>query len=273
LRNKIKKLAALLVVMVLWQGVVRRQTPAAHGDSLLGAGNSEKPTAGDILHCATFNMAGGVSPVDNRLDLNRTAKYLRGFDLIGLEEVHDDGIFDRRDQAELLGELLHRAWLWAPAENRWWRPCFGDAVLSDLASTHWDRWPLAMQLASTNRELLEVAARWHGHDLTVLITHLDRHIDHDMELGAVLAAFRDAPLPAILLADLNTIPADKQLVALRADPTVTDCLGQFVGDKIPDSNVDWIFARGLKCTGAGFTDNDASDHKLVWADLTEGMKP
>jgi len=263
----------LLVVVVLWQGAVRRQTPPAHGNSLLGVSDSQKPPTGDVLHCATFNIAGGVSPDDNRLDLNRTAKYLRGFDLIGLEEVHDDGIFDRRDQAQLLGELLHLSWLYAPSEDRWWRPCFGNAVLADLPVTHWDRWPLSMQLAATNRSLLELTADWRGRPLSILITHVDRHIDHDMELGAVLAAFRDAPAPAILLADLNTIPADKQLAALRADPTVTDCLGQFVGDKIPDSNVDWIFARGLKCTGAGFTDNDASDHKLVWADLTEEGKP
>jgi endonuclease/exonuclease/phosphatase (EEP) superfamily protein YafD len=102
-----------------------------------------------------------------------------------------------------------------------------------------------------------------------LITHLDRHEDHDVELGAVIAAFDNAPKPVILLGDLNTDTFDPQLAALRRDPAVTDALTVSLGSGVPPINNDWIFARGLRCVTGGLTDNDASDHKLAWAELTD----
>ena len=55
---------------------------------------------------------------------------------------------------------------------------------------------------------------------------------------------------------------------LRRDPTVTDALAIGMGPSFVKTN-DWIFARGLKCVAGGLTDNDASDHKLAWAELAE----
>lgn len=267
-RRSVIKIVVLLSILIIWQGLVKRPTGDARGTSLHAESGAMAPT-GDTLRVATFNIAGGVSPTDDRLDLQRTAKYLKGFDLIGLEEVHGGSIVDWRDQAEILGDTLHMPWLFCPSERRWWHDYFGNGVLCDLPVTGWRRFPISTTMSSSNRSLLEVVARWHDQSLVVLITHLDRHEDHDVELGAAIAAFDNAPKPVILLGDLNTDTFDPQLAALRRDPAVTDALTVSLGSGVPPINNDWIFARGLRCVTGGLTDNDASDHKLAWAELTD----
>jgi endonuclease/exonuclease/phosphatase family metal-dependent hydrolase len=257
-----------LVIVIIWQGLVRRPTAPAYGTALHMPPNPIAYNGGDTLRVATFNIAGGVSPVDNRYDLDRTAKYLHSFDLIGLEEVHGAAAFDWRDEAEILGDTLHMPYLFAPSERRWWHDSFGNGILCDLPVTAWQRLPLSTSLSASNRSMLRVAMTWHNHPVSVIITHLDRHEDHDIELGAIIAAFNDSPQPAILLGDLNTDQTDPQLSALRHDPTVTDALAVGLNGNVPTTN-DWIFTRGLRCVAGGLTDNDASDHKLAWAQLAE----
>jgi endonuclease/exonuclease/phosphatase family metal-dependent hydrolase len=263
----------VLIALIIWQGLVRRPTPEAFGLGLHPVASPVAANTGATLRVATFNIAGGVSPADDRLDLDRTAKYLKGFDLIGLEEVHGVSIFDWRDQAQILGEALHLPWLFAPSERRWWHDSFGNGTLCDLSVDAWQRLPLSTSLSASNRSLLRFQAQWNNVKITVLVTHLDRHDDHDIELGAVLASFDDSPRPTLLLGDLNTDTLDPQLATLRHDPTVTDVIDQTMGAKLPASNVDWIFARGLRCVGGGLSDNDASDHKLAWAELALPSQP
>jgi endonuclease/exonuclease/phosphatase family metal-dependent hydrolase len=263
----------LLSVLIIWQGLVRRPTPKAFGISLNSVASPQPADTKPTLRVATFNIAGGVSPTDDRLDLDRTAKYLKGFDLVGLEEVHGVSVFDWRNQAQILGETLHLPWLFAPSETRWWHDSFGNGVLCDLPVDAWQRLPLSTSLSASNRSLLRFQTYWNNSKITVLVTHLDRHEDHDIELGAVLASFDDSPRPTLLLGDLNTDTLDPQLAKLRNDPTVTDVIDQTVGSSLPASNVDWIFARGLRCVSGGLMDNDASDHKLAWAELALPVAP
>jgi len=100
------------------------------------------------------------------------------------------------------------------------------------------------------------------------VTHLDRGDDHDVELGAVLATFRDTPGTVLLLADLNTIAAHPLLAAFRQQPGLTDVLSPALHPEVLPSNVDWIFARGLKSIASGQKTNGASDHLIVWANFT-----
>jgi len=265
-----RRVILLLAILVIWQGAIRRPTPHLSGTSLNPV-EHPAPYSRATLRVATFNIAGGVSPTDNRLDLDRTARYLHNFDIIGMQEVHGIGFFEWRDQARILGESLHMPWLFAASESRWWCESFGNGVLCDLPVTQWDRFPLNSSISQSNRTLLRVIAQWQGRPLTVLITHLDRHEDHEIELGAAISALMDSPEPAILLGDLNIdAGSDAPLKALRADPKVTDALGIALGANMPAESNDWIFARGLRCIGGGLTDNDASDHKLAWAELAPG---
>jgi len=202
--------------------------------------------------------------------LSRTAKYLRNFDIVGLQEVHGGSLFDWRNGAEVLGQMLHMPYLFAPVERSWWHDDFGNGILCDPPVTRWERLPLSTSQSESNRNMLRVFCTWHNHPLAVIVTHLDRHADHDIELGAVIASFYDTPTPVILLGDLNidADPADPQLDNLRRDVLVTDALGQAMGANLQKTN-DWIFARGLRCVAGGLMDNDASDHKLAWAELTD----
>ena len=269
-RSNLIKALIVLAAVVFWQGIIKRPTPRAFGTSLHVVDSPVPPPSGSILRVATFNINGGVSPEDDILDLSRTAKYLRGYDFVGLQEVHGAQIFDWRNQAKILGQTLHMAWLFAPSETRWWHDSFGNGVLSDLKVTSWQRLPLSTSISESNRSMLRVTADWQGHSINVLISHLDRHADHDRELGALIASFDDTPSPAILMGDLNidADPSDTQLDTLRQEAGVVDCLRQAMGKNLPPSN-DWIFCRGLKCVSAGLADDDASDHKVAWAELSE----
>jgi endonuclease/exonuclease/phosphatase family metal-dependent hydrolase len=264
------KSAILLIALVIWQGLIKRPTAPEFGNTLHAVANALPAPTGATLRVTTFNINGGVGPEDNVLDLSRTAKFLHGFDVAGMEEVHGAAITDWRDQAQILGEMMHMPWLFAPSERRWWHDYFGNGILCDLPVNRWERLPLSTSESESNRSMLRVFCTWHGHPLAIIVTHLDRHADHDIELGAVIASFYDTPEPAILLGDLNVDadPNDPQLDELRHDPAVTDALAIGMGPSFVKTN-DWIFARGLKCVAGGLTDNDASDHKLAWAELAE----
>jgi endonuclease/exonuclease/phosphatase family metal-dependent hydrolase len=85
----------------------------------------------------------------------------------------------------------------------------------------------------------------------------------------VIAAFHDAPLPAVLMGDLNTEGPEAPLEALRQDPSVVDAVGRGEGDNLSPRNLDWIFGRGLSYVAGGLRENNASDHRLAWAELAE----
>jgi endonuclease/exonuclease/phosphatase family metal-dependent hydrolase len=263
-RRRLAEISAVLTAVILWQGAVRTPTATpVEGESLNPSSAPQLVSRDRVLHVATYNIAGGVG-ADGKQNLARTAEVIGRRDLVGLEEIHGGGLLGGADQAEILGFRLKMPWLFVPSERRWWRDSFGNGILFDLPVTHWRRDRLSTTLASTNRTLLTATVQWQGQAITVLITHLDRGDDHDMELGAVLAAFDDAPPPKILLADLNTTADHPLLARFRAEAALTDPLGPIA----PPGDVDWIFAKGLTSVAAGFTKNDASDHSIAWADLS-----
>ncbi|MDP9174802.1 MAG: endonuclease/exonuclease/phosphatase family protein [Planctomycetota bacterium] len=260
---------ALFVVLIAaffaLDGNERVPTSAAEGDSFNGAQPASRPS-GDILRVAELNIAGGVGKADNRLDLDRTAAAIHGYDLIGLEEVHGADLLASEDQAQILGEKLNLPWLYAPVERRWWKDSFGNAAITSLRVDHWQRIPISAEDASTHRNVLMLRVDLNGRPLNVLITHLDRKDDRPHELRAVITLFESLREPAILMGDLNSDPSDPRIAALQKEPGVGDPVGQALGDKV-GANLDWIFTRGFRVNHSGITDNGASDHYLAWAEL------
>jgi endonuclease/exonuclease/phosphatase family metal-dependent hydrolase len=238
---------------LIWEGSEKTPLGAAAGTTLAGPQPTSRPS-GDILRVATFNIDGKSG--------DDTADTLRGFDLAALEEVHGCMPFSNSNQAEILGQKLGMPALFAPVERQWWHDAFGDGVLTTLPVEHWQRFPLANDIADSNRQVLILRLTFAGKPLNVLITHLERHDDNANELATVISLFESMEAPAILLGDLNLNKGEPQITRLRDVPGVIDPLG----DKYPDT-FDRIFARGFRTLDSGTIDKGASDHPLAWAKL------
>jgi endonuclease/exonuclease/phosphatase family metal-dependent hydrolase len=273
------RMALLLLAAAVagWVGSLRLATGPASGARLLPPPRPmttvrTTPAAGLATACpprlrlATFNIHTGRG-TDRREDLDRIARLLEGFDVVGLNEVRGPYWWEKRDQACRLAERLHLPWLHAPAERRWLYGTFGNAVLARLPCTAWQRIPLARLRGKSCRNVLLVRFTWNGGSLHVLITHLDRHSDLDRreQLRTVGELFLALAEPAVLMGDLNTPRADPALARLLAAPGVLDPLAEL--DPTGPDHIDWILIRGLRPTAAGMVHTPASDHPLVWVEL------
>ena len=248
-----------------WRLSEKEPTPAAAGTSFNDAGGipATQPIDG-LLRVAAYNIDGGVGLKDGRLDLVRTADALRPYNLIGLEEVHGPSHPFGDSQAQILATILKLPWVFAPVERRWGSDAFGNAAMTQLPVTHWQRFPLAEAAADSNRNVLMLNLIYDGKPLNVIITHLERHDDHEPELLSVIELFKSLQEPAILMGDLNAPVADPLIKQIRSTSGIVDATGMALSDQHHDT-VDWIFARGLQIVASGFTDNGASDHPLAWA--------
>jgi endonuclease/exonuclease/phosphatase family metal-dependent hydrolase len=250
------RLAIFLIIVagfMAWQGSQKIPLGAASGTTFVGPAPASRPS-GDVLRVATFNIDGKSG--------DATADTMRGFDLIGMEEVHGCCPLSKSNEAEILGDKLNMPALFAPVERQWWHDAFGDGALTTLPVDHWQRFPLSNEIADSNREVLVLRLEFAGKPLNVLITHLERHDDLENELATVISLFQSLQEPAILMGDLNLAPNDPQIDSLRKSSGVIDPIGDSHGDSF-----DRIFARGMRSLDSGLIDKGASDHPLAWAEL------
>jgi endonuclease/exonuclease/phosphatase family metal-dependent hydrolase len=257
---------AALVVALAVDFSRKKPSPAAEGTTL-GSPTSAAATAVASEHrplrVGTFNIQ-GCRGGDQKYDPDRTARTLRGCDLVGLNEVHGALPWHPADQAEILGRKLDVPWLFAPTERRWWHDDFGNGVLTTLPVTHWQRFPIATAASRSNRNALVLRLMYRQKPLNVVITHLDRHEDHDAQLRTVSQLFLSLSEPALLMGDLNGARSMPAMRELCTAPGVTDVTSLAPGDH---RDSDWIFARGLRCVRADLINEGASDHPFYWADL------
>ncbi|MBI5758805.1 MAG: endonuclease/exonuclease/phosphatase family protein [Planctomycetales bacterium] len=220
----------------------------------------------DTLRVATFNIHGGRG-ADGVRDLRRIADLLKGFDLVGLNEVHGARIGSDDNQSARLGKNLDQLWLFAPTERRWWRDDFGNAVLTKLTVNHWYRFPLPTTQGSGFRNVVWLTIPWRGRTVTVLVTHLDRTRDRETQLRTVLNLFQSLAPPAILLGDFNTTPTDPMLRRFLTESDAIDAVGSPNIGSGTNDRIDWILARGLSRVDSDCVPTTASDHPLVWTEL------
>ncbi len=224
------------------------------------------------LRVGTFNIHSGRG-ADGIRDLPRTARALSEIplDLVALQEVRGN-LLTGDNQASRLAETLEMAWLYAPAERRWYALEFGNALLAATGVQSWQRIALPRQFAPDYRNAVLTVVEHGGHAVRVLATHIHQRQqrERDAQLLAVAEIFLHLEEPAILLGDLNC-PADQPpLRQLLQMPGVIDAVGEAVrrkGASEPPGRVDWIITRGLRPIDGGIVDQGASDHPLVWAEL------
>ncbi|MGA2229343.1 MAG: endonuclease/exonuclease/phosphatase family protein [Tepidisphaeraceae bacterium] len=250
--GRIAIFALILAGLAVLDGQEKIPAGPAEGSALSGSPAATRP-AGPTLRVATFNIDGGAEGLD------RVAHVLNGFDLAGLQEVHG------ADQTDFLSQSLHQPSLYAPVESQWWFKSFGNAAITDLAVTHWQRIPISANDSDSNRNVILLIAAFDGRPLNVLITHIDRKQDHAPEIREVAHLFLALQEPAILLGDFNLTQDgnghddDPDVAALVRSPGVIDPIGKAY---------DRIFARGFVAISSGYIEEHASDHPLAWAELS-----
>jgi endonuclease/exonuclease/phosphatase family metal-dependent hydrolase len=249
----------LIVATVLSWGYVPTATGPASGNSL--AGSAVRATTRPTLRIATFNIHSGRNAAGD-FNLERTAALMKGYDLIGLNEVRGAGTFGEVDQAELLGRKLKMQSLFAPTERRWWSDDFGNGLLSAVSVADWKRTPLPGTSGRGKRNILHVRVMLQGQPVNILITHIDRQADRANQMTLLGDQFLSLSPPAVCMGDFNTQRNQPELQRLLNAPGVIDAAGQGAEDRI-----DWILVRGLEVVASGIEKNDASDHPLVWAEL------
>jgi endonuclease/exonuclease/phosphatase family metal-dependent hydrolase len=253
-----------IVAISAWLGSWRLPVGASAGTGLHAAVGHGPVRKSDGFRVATWNIHSGRGR-DGKLDLDRIARRLAGYDFVGLNEVRGAYAWWGTDQAEALGRSIDRAWLFLPCERRWGRDDFGNAALSASPVARWLRLPLphtrARGLGNMTLFHLDVSET----PVRIIVTHIDRREDTAIQLQAVSSLFLGLSEPAILMGDLNVTADDPRLADLLHTSGVSDVLT--ATRNAADERIDWIFVRGLECLASGLVDHGESDHPLAWAEL------
>jgi endonuclease/exonuclease/phosphatase family metal-dependent hydrolase len=271
----------LLVLGVLGLGSDRVASPPATGVSLGSpAPNEAGPIAvapeatPDNLRLVLWNIHSGVG-LDGAANLDRIGTGFRSIlaspdaqivnSLVGMNEVRAGWTTD--DLARQLGDRLGLPSLFAPAERQWGRDHFGNGVLGSAAVTRWQTIPLPNTKGKGYRNIVLLRTNLTTGPLTVLHTHIDRNTDRIEQLGVVFDLFRTIAPPVVLMGDLNTSRDDPQLSALLQQPGIVDLVEPWL-DAPRAERIDWIIGRGVRASAGGLVESGASDHPLLWVDVS-----
>jgi len=265
-RRRAARLVTILAVAafgVVWWGLDRTPADPTRPLALHGTvQHAELP--GPTLRVATFNIHSGKG-WDGVQDLDRTAVYLRDFDIVGLNEVRSArfGRFD--SQADALGQRLDMAAVFVPGERRFWHDHFGNGLLTRVALGAVQRIPLPATAGKGFRNAVLTRFRFAERDVNLLVVHLNLSHGRETQLRSVTELFLSLAAPAILMGDLNTKAGDPLLADLVAGARDAVAEGSREHDSIPRK--DWILTRGFRTAWADVVPNDASDHPCLQAEL------
>lgn len=257
-------LAVALIGLIVWNGADRQPAdatkPLARGPQSLPG--KQLP---ETLSIASFNIHSGKGR-DGKTDLKRTMRLIADSDFVGLYEVRDPWVGVFQNQAEELTQTDYRFWLFAPTEKQWWHEHFGNGIVHSYGLPDVVRIPLDNTRGKAYRNALLWTVELQGGRVRVLSTHIDRTADREHQLKTVIGLFHSLQPPCVLMGDLNTVAADPQLEALINTDGVSCPLHDKIVD-LPPTNIDWIFTRGLRTISVERTENDASDHPIIKAEL------
>jgi endonuclease/exonuclease/phosphatase family metal-dependent hydrolase len=271
-RRRRRFLAALVLITLValgiyFWGAIPEPTGPASGEGEIGMPPA-MPPGKPVYRVATFNMHSGVGGDDNIYNIGRTADAVRDTDLCALQECRGYLTGPVANQAQILGEQIHRAWLYAPSERRFWHDEFGNALLTDMPVGSWVRLPLPTEPEHGGYRNATIAqVNFGGRRVAVLFCHIDRKKDEATQLQFIRRLFQSLKPPCLLLADLNSEAGNPGVQALLALPGVHDCIAESHADDRAHDRIDWILSVGFKTVGGGRLQNGASDHPIYWADV------
>lgn len=257
-------LAVLLIGLIIHDGADRR--PSDPSRPLVRRGVSRAPCDRNTLCVVSFNIHSGKGDGDAVM-LDVTANTLGEFDFAGLYEVRSRQYGLEGSQAEQIANLTHSSSIFAPTEIHWWHEHFGNAILSNCMLGPVQRIPLPGTRGKAFRNAVLTEFPWRDRVVKIVSTHIDRHEDRVPQLEQVIALFLALEPPAVVMGDFNTPISDPLLKKLLETPGVNSPLHEALGEAIPEDNIDWMFTRGLKTVTAELTENAASDHPVLRAEL------
>jgi endonuclease/exonuclease/phosphatase family metal-dependent hydrolase len=221
------------------------------------------------LRVATFNIHAGVGR-DGIRDLGRTATALADLDLAALQEVRNPLLGFHGPQVHDVANRLNMAWLFVPAEKRWWRNDYGNGFLTRVPLTDCVRIPLPTPSRQRFRAALLANLAYRGRTIHLLAVHIDKDMEldtHDNQLHTVIDLFLSLQEPAILLGDMNEFGSHPEIKRLLATPGVHSALAGAAKPTVKSDPIDWIFTRGLRTVHAEWRATPSSDHPVACADL------
>jgi len=221
------------------------------------------------LRVATFNIHAGVGR-DGIRDLGRTAAALPNLDVVALQEVRDPFWGSHGPQVAAVADKLNMAWLFVPAEKRWWRNEYGNGLLTRAALTDCVRIPLPTPARHRFRAALLANFLHQGRTVHLLAVHIDKDLElntHDLQLRTVADLFLSLREPAILLGDLNEFSTHPEIIRLLGTPGVHSALADIPRPTVKSDPIDWIFTRGFRTVRAEWRVTPSSDHPVACAEL------
>lgn len=235
-----------------------RPGPALHGGTIVPpATTAEKREL--LLASYNIHRARGT---DGVRDIKRIAEVLADADFAGLFEVEGALPGWQRDQAEQLARHLKCGWLFAPVQHRWLRHLRGNGLLTRRAVSHWHQEPLPDSTGGHPRCLVTAHLRVGGDTIPVLMAHLARRHDQDIQLDIVFRRFLQFPR-AILMGDFNVRRDHPRLARLLDSGQAVDALAR-ARPRLPHNDrIDWILVRGLEIVDADSHPEGPSDHPCL----------
>ena len=221
------------------------------------------------LRVATFNIHAGVGR-DGVRDLGRTAAALADLDVAALQEVRNPLLGFHGPQVIDVANKLNMAWLFVPAEKRWWRNDYGNGFLTRVPLTDCVRIPLPTPSRQRFRAAFLANLAYRGRTVHLLGVHIDKDMElntHDNQLRTVIDLFLSLQEPAILLGDMNEFGSHPEIKRLLATPGVHSALAGAAKPTVKTDPIDWIFTRGFRTVRSEWRATPSSDHPVACAEL------
>lgn len=228
----------------------------------------------NIQHCHAWN--------EGKINIPLFAKTIRRLraDVCGLNEVRGKGpIGGYTDQ---IGKIKRRLW---------YRGVFGEAIKVGGTSPYGNGIVARKRILESevihisddaarsesshfeHRAVLRAVIRENKKDITFLVCHMGLSVaERRCAVKTICDILDRTTTPVILMGDFNTTPDAEELRPIYERMSDTDDLAKTPGvytfpSYEPESKIDYIFYRGLRCTGVQTVTEVISDHFPIIAEF------
>lgn len=234
---------------------------AAQGREIRGI-PARNETASRSFTIGTYNIHRGRG-LDGKRNLSRIGRMIEGCDVVALQEAEGYGLRNFRNQAYQLGHDYGYATHFSPTRRYFFFPHRGNALLTRLPVTYWQREPLSPTTGKAYRNLTTYTISFNGEIIHIINTHLSKPTEQIAPLRRVFEVFLSLER-VVLVGDFNAHPSHPEMLELLKSGSndVTSMASQ------DPQRVDWILVRGLKVLWARYEPEGPSDHPFYLASLS-----